>query len=73
MQMYKIIILDFSMPEMDGPAVANEIRRRVGEKNIEIPYICCCTAYDDYSFRPNAKDYGMDIFTSKPLSYDELQ
>ena len=25
--MYKIILLDYSMPEMDGPQVATEIRR----------------------------------------------
>ena len=25
--MYRIILLDYSMPEMDGPQVATEIRR----------------------------------------------
>ena len=26
-KMYKIILLDYSMPEMDGPQVATEIRK----------------------------------------------
>lgn len=32
--MYKIIFLDFSMPEMDGPQVSMEIYRMLGEEQI---------------------------------------
>lgn len=47
--MYKVICLDYSMPEMDGPAVAKEIRRIFNSSIMidakQVPYICCCTAY----------------------------
>ena len=45
--MYKIILLDYSMPEMDGPQVAIELRQMLEEARLAIPYICCCTAYGD--------------------------
>ena len=31
---YKVILLDYSMPEMDGPQVATEIRRIYNESNM---------------------------------------
>ena len=53
--MYKVILLDYSMPEMDGPQVAIEIRRMFKESILldqsHVPYICCCTAYEDASFK----------------------
>ena len=52
--MYEIILLDYSMPEMDGPQVATEIRR-IFQSSIllnedKVPYICCCTAYAEALF-----------------------
>ena len=49
-QMFKLILLDFSMPGMDGPEVARQIRS-LCENNLvlteaEQPFICCCSAYD---------------------------
>ena len=52
--MYKIIFLDYSMPEMDGPQVSLEINRILGEEQIMVPYICCCTAYTEASFQTRA-------------------
>ena len=53
--MYRIILLDYSMPEMDGPQVATEIRRlfkhSILHSDQEIPYICCCTAYGEARFQ----------------------
>ena len=70
--MYKIIILDYSMPHMDGPQVALEIRQRLNDTNIETPYICCCTAYEVSTFKEKAASFGMDHFLTKPFSYNEL-
>ena len=53
--MYKVVLLDYSMPEMDGPQVAIEIRRMFKESILldqsHVPYICCCTAYEDASYK----------------------
>ncbi len=48
--MFKIILMDYSMPEMDGPTAAVEIRklcassRMISDQGLS-PYICCCSAY----------------------------
>lgn len=51
--LYKLILLDYSMPGMDGTEVAKEIHRIYRESDdvtaAEIPYICCCTAYTEKS------------------------
>jgi two-component system sensor histidine kinase BarA len=74
--MYKLILLDYSMPEMDGPQVAIAIRNLftnnplVTEK--DSPYICCCTAYGEEAFKRKALSAGMDDFLQKPITYAEL-
>jgi len=35
--------------------------------------MCCCTAYDEESFRRQAFLAGMDSFVTKPVSSEELQ
>ena len=46
--MYKLILMDFSMPECDGPAATNQIREYLTKKKSETqPMICCCTAYSE--------------------------
>ena len=76
-QLYKLILLDFSMPEMDGPEVAREIAKIYRENPLlqqsQMPFICCCTAYTEAQFRDAALDSGMNHFLSKPISSDELQ
>ena len=53
--MYKVIFLDYSMPDMDGPKVATEIIKMVNKRlrsdYRQSPYICCCTAYTDSSYK----------------------
>ena len=47
LEMFKIIFLDYSMPNMDGPEVAQELKRILNEEPvfIEHPKIYCCSAY----------------------------
>ena len=56
--MFALILLDFSMPEMDGPAVAVEIvnmyRNSALVSEDQIPYICCCSAYSGATFTKTA-------------------
>jgi CheY-like chemotaxis protein len=49
-RMYKLILLDFSMPDMNGPTVASIIRDLFDDSADE-PFICCCTAYGDETFK----------------------
>ena len=50
--MYKLILMDFSMPECDGPAATKRIRKYLTKKKCDKqPMICCCTAYSETEFR----------------------
>ena len=48
--MYKVVLLDYSMPEMDGPAFTRELTEFCKSNGIEMPYVCCCTAYTGENF-----------------------
>lgn len=76
-ELYKLILMDFSMPGMDGPTTVREILRLYREStNItpeQYPYICCCTAYSEQQYKNAAFDAGMNHFLSKPISMDQLE
>lgn len=48
-RMYRLILLDYSMPEMDGPECSREIKKLFYQSSVFLveqkPFICCCTAY----------------------------
>ena len=79
-QMFKLILLDYSMPELDGPSTAKEIRRISGQ-SLEnesqcltaAPYICCLSAYQHEDYEEVALASGMNEFQTKPMSDDSLQ
>ena len=62
--MYKLVLLDYNMPGMDGPAVAREIRRLFSTNlilaQIDRPYIVCCSAYGEAEIVKSAMAAGMD-------------
>ena len=67
--MYKLILLDYSMPELDGPSTAKEIRRISGqsfENETQCltaePYICCVTAFQHEDYQEDALASGMNEF-----------
>lgn len=72
--MYKIIFLDYSMPDMNGPEVATKIRSMLAkqfagrEMVVNRPFIICNTAYVDEVFKERALSAGMDLFVNKPIS-----
>ena len=75
--MYKLILLDYSMPDIDGPQVALRIRQLIQDSShlgeSKVPFICCCTAYTDANFMQKAKAAGMDKFLTKPIQTEELK
>ena len=70
--MFRLIFLDYSMPDIDGPDVARLIRASLKEQQIEQPLICCCSAYSDDSFIKKAYDAGMDKYLIKPVSAEDI-
>ena len=70
--MYKIIFLDYSMQGMDGPEVAIQIAHIVQNANLQLPTICCCTAYEGESFKQKAFAAGMQYYLLKPVSSNQL-
>ena len=70
--MYKVILLDYSMPDMDGPQVSIKIRKIISSTGLAEPFICCCTAYSENVYRDRAIEAGMDFFLSKPITSEEI-
>jgi len=62
--MYRLMMVDFCMPEMDGPTFTRHVRKTIskhqaktrGSENSSLvqPHICCCTGYMDSSFKETA-------------------
>ena len=71
-EMYRVILLDYSMPIMDGLETAKEIRQLLHRHEAFQPYIVCCSAYDDDNFKEEAYAAGMDDFFTKPVNANEL-
>ena len=45
---YKLILMDFSMPQMDGPTCCLQVKELLTERGFgkgELPFICILTAY----------------------------
>ena len=66
---YKLILLDYSMPECGGIEASMRIKKYL---NKHMPkkaqsFICCITAYQREKYEKQAKESGMDYFLSKPV------
>ena len=75
--MFKVILLDYSMPVMDGPTTAREMWKLFRKSSIITedklqPYICCCTSYDEEAYKLRAIAAGMNYFLTKPICYDDV-
>jgi two-component system copper resistance phosphate regulon response regulator CusR len=64
---YDVIILDITMPKLDGLQVIRHARSR----KIETP-ILCLTARDSIEDREKGLDAGADDYLTKPFSFDEI-
>ena len=66
---FDVILMDLSMPTMDGFATTALIRQRTGE-GPRVPIIAL-TAHDAVSYRNTCLQAGMDDMLSKPCTLDE--
>lgn len=64
---YDLILSDIMMPEMDGFALAEAVRRQ--DKNIPILFM---TARDDFTSKERGFRLGIDDYVVKPVNLDEL-
>ena len=71
-EMYKIILLDYSMPGIGGLEVAKIICNLVQEHDLKKPYLCCCTAYTSEKYRNSAISAGFDRFLTKPVTAEDI-
>ena len=71
--MYRLILMDFSMPVCDGPTATREIRKYVSTiQPDQQPFICFLSAYTDESFINVAKAAGSNFFACKPICKEKL-
>ena len=66
---YKLIFLDYNMPECDGIEAGVKIKKFM---NMNLPkkehsFICCMTVSDGENYENQAKKAGMDYFLRKPV------
>lgn len=66
-----LILMDLNMPEMDGLAAAEHVRR-CRERCAVVPIIAI-TAYDTYGMKEAALKAGCDEYLTKPLDFDRLE
>lgn len=66
---YDMVLLDMQMPHLDGPATAQEVIRRYGEKR---PYLVAFTANVMPEQRKAFEQAGIDAFLEKPIRVEDL-
>ncbi len=66
---YKVYIIDYLMPDMNGIEVVRRIRKVISE---DVPIIVL-TAYDWADLEQEAREAGVTAFVSKPLFMSELR
>lgn len=66
---YRVYVIDWLVPDMNGMEIARQIRKEVGE---EAPIIIL-TAYDWSDIEAEAKEAGVTAFCSKPLFISDLR
>jgi two-component system cell cycle response regulator DivK len=64
-----IILMDLSLPIMDGMAATEKIRASEGLDGIPIIAV---TAHQETDFRVGAKAAGFDAYVTKPIDIDSL-
>jgi PAS domain S-box-containing protein len=69
---YDLVLLDLSMPEMDGLEAARCIRQECGHNNLQPPPLVALTAHVLPEDRRRCIEAGMNDFLAKPISLAAL-
>ena len=69
-EMPDVILMDLTLPVMDGFAAARLIRKNQALKNVPIIAV---TAHHETDFRTGAKNSGFDAYVTKPIDIDWLK
>lgn len=64
-----LILMDLSLPKLDGFAAARRIREDSQMKDVPIVAV---TAHVEPQYRSNAQSAGMNAFVTKPIDFDWL-
>ena len=64
-----LILMDLSLPKLDGLAATREIRKKRGLRNIPIVAV---SAHDSPQTRAEALAAGCDEYVTKPIDFDNL-
>jgi len=65
----QIILMDLSLPKLDGLAATRRIRKQTGFEKIPIVAV---SAHDSPESRSEALAAGCDDYVTKPIDFDEL-
>lgn len=64
-----LILMDLSLPKLDGLAATRQIRRKKGFKRVPIVAV---SAHDSPESRNEALEAGCDEYVTKPIDFDNL-
>ena len=56
---YKVLLIDFCMPGLDGPQTAIQIKELCQDAGRCVPYMACCSAYTEPTFERIALSAGI--------------
>jgi len=71
--MYGLILMDCSMPIMDGYEATERIRETYQHHKLPQPLIVACTGHCEDQFIEKAWRHGMDELVPKPLKRDVIK
>ena len=66
----EIILMDLSLPYIDGLAATREIRKLPGFRQVPIVAV---SAHDTADFHSDALAAGCNVYVTKPIDYPELE
>ena len=65
-----LILMDLSLPKLDGLAATRKIRQKKGLKRVPIVAV---SAHDSPETRAEALDAGCNEYVTKPIDFDRLR
>ena len=69
---YDVVLMDCQMPEMDGLDAARQIREEERAAGRSRTPIVAVTAHALAEYRARCQEAGMDLYVTKPISFDGL-